>query len=981
MTIVPTLIIQLVQNASLLALLVIGYGAIKRGRLNGATERIALGLLFGVASVGTMSLSIDISPQIHLSVRSVPLALAGMMAGPVGAVVALAIAVPFRFWHSAEGALASSLAMTATPAIGLIAARFGARRTIDRSAWFYAATGLVCIIPGTLIFSALGLTKNGLFLEALIPLTIVVPLAMAATGMALRQEDERRALQDRLGKQTILFEAIFHSISDGVTVSNERGEIVMVNPAAVVLSGAEETTRPSADWAQHFGLFEPDGKTPFPIEAMPLVRALKGEATNGVEVVVRNERLNGDRLLNVDGRPLIGKDGARHGAIAVFRDTTAQRALADALRRSEERLAMAIAGSQDGMVDYNPVTGEVWFSSRFKEILGYTDDEFPNDIQFWKSRMLPEDHVAVTSRFFDFEAGRCSSLHIVQRFRHKDGHVIHLNSRAQGQRGPDGKVIRLIGTVTDITPLVQLEQRLKDAIDVMVDGFGLFGADDRLILFNDAFMDEGTRKVLGEDPTGRTFEEIARAFAYHDMPVADPTFDREAWIASRMERHRNPPTDSIEVEWSGGRCMRISERRTSDGGYVGVWTDVTPLKAAEARLRDAIESINEGFALFDHEHRYITYNQRLLELHPLSAPAVAVGAKLEDVLRYGALHGEYPGITTATEAEAFVAQRIQRFTAAEPVIDEIRFADGRWMLASHRRTSAGGYVTVRTDITAQKQREFELTQTRNRLIDQARQLARLAETLRQARLAADRASQEKSRFLASMSHELRTPLNAILGFSDLMRNQIYGPVEPVQYGEYVRLIHDSGSHLLSLINDVLDLSKVEAGKMEMEMEDLDAAAMLGDVEILMTGLAAERGVTLKTAIGDGIKTVYADRRAMKQILLNLVSNSVKFTPEGGEVRITVEIGTAGDICVAVADTGIGMSTEDLTKALQPYGQIRAEIARPNIGTGLGLPLAKALTELNGGQFEIRSEKGKGTTVTLHLPRPSAPPALKLVAVN
>src|SRR5882724_3676145 len=135
------------------------------------------------------------------------------------------------------------------------------------------------------------------------------------------------------------------------------------------------------------------------------------------------------------------------------------------------------------------------------------------------------------------------------------------------------------------------QQRLKDAIDVMVDGFGLFDAEDGIVLFNEAFIDEGTRKVIGDDPTGHTFEEVVRAFAYHEMPVPDPAFDHEAWIAARMERHHNPPADPIEVPWGGGRWMRISERRTGDGGYVGIWTDITASKQREAEVRNAKERV------------------------------------------------------------------------------------------------------------------------------------------------------------------------------------------------------------------------------------------------------------------------------------------------------------------------------------------------------------------------------------------------------
>jgi PAS domain S-box-containing protein len=961
-----TLILQLVQNVSLFALVVVGYAFIKRRSLRPIASQLSLGVLFGVGSILAMSLSVDVAPGVSLSARSIPVALAGMVVGPIAATVSVVITVIYRVWLGGDGALAGSLSAIATALLGIAAAMLGRRLKIGNSPLLLAGTGIASVTFGTILFAAFGHANGGVLFEWLTPLYLVVPAGMAAVGLALQNEDNRLALKSRLREQTSLFEAIFNSMSDGVTVANEKGEIVLANPASFALAGVAPTDLPKDKWASRFGVYQPDGQTPFPGDAMPLIRALRGESTNDVEMIVDNENNGHRRLLSVNGRPLVTQDGGQHGAVVVFRDTTERKELQDALRRSEERFALALAGSKDGIYDYNPVTGEVWFSARYKEILGYTDEEFPNDIAFWKSRMLPEDHVATTAQFFDYEQGRCSALHIVQRFRHKLGHIVHVSSRAQGIRGEGGKIIRLVGAATDITPLIRSEQRLKDAISVMEDGFGLFDSEDRLVLFNEAFMDEGTRKVIGDDPTGCKFEEIVRAFAYNDMPASDPNFDHEGWIAARMERHRNPPPQPIEVPWSGGRSMRISERRTSDGGYVGIWTDVTALKAAEARLRDAIESINEGFALFDAELRFVAFNQRLLDLYHASAPAIAAGAKLEDVLRYGAQHGEYPDVSTPDEIGAFVEEWMQRFRAPEPFVGEGRFADGRWVLASHRRTSNGGFVTVRTDITAQKQKELDLELAKSQLERQAEQLVSLAETLQEARLEAVQASQVKSQFLANMSHELRTPLNAILGFSDLIRNQIYGPLEPTRYREYIGMIHDSGSHLLSLINDVLDLSKVEAGKMELQVREFRSRELLSHVSSLMSDMASRRGVTLQAGGVVDCPILHADERASRQIVINLVSNAIKFTPQGGRIRVSIE--NAGNASkIVVADTGIGMNTEELTRALQPYGQVQSDLAVKAVGTGLGLSLVKALAELHGGQLDVRSEKGKGTTVSVTFP--------------
>ncbi len=393
--------------------------------------------------------------------------------------------------------------------------------------------------------------------------------------------------------------------------------------------------------------------------------------------------------------------------------------------------------------------------------------------------------------------------------------------------------------------------QLRGAVSAMEDGFGLFDADDRIILHNAAFMDEGSRRTFGDDVTGRKFEEIVRAFAYNDMPVHETGFDREAWIAQRMERHRNPPPHPIEVEWGGGRWMRISERRTADGGHVGIWTDISVQKAREAELEAAKE-------------------------------------KLE-------------------------------------------------------------------------RREAELVT--------------LTRQLELARNAANEANRGKSQFLANMSHELRTPLNAINGFSELMLKQVLGPLQPTKYGEYVHHIHQSGQHLLSLINDILDLSKVEAGKMELSIEALPSEQVAYDSIRGVQTLATERGVRLAATIHARCPILHADPRAIRQIVLNLLSNAVKFTPQSGHVTLSIDGNDAG-VTIAVLDDGIGMTERETAKALELYGQVESHLAKTQAGTGLGLPLVKALAELHGGRLTLVSEKGKGTVATVTLPwRPELPTKL------
>jgi signal transduction histidine kinase/CHASE1-domain containing sensor protein len=652
---------------------------------------------------------------------------------------------------------------------------------------------------------------------------------------------------------------------------------------------------------------------------------------------------------------------------------------------------------------------------------------------------------------------------------------------------------RATGIAEDMTKaLAASNERLHAAISVMEDGFGLFDADDRIVLYNDAFMDEGSHKVFGNQVTGRKFEEIVRAFAYHDMPVTDPNFDREAWIAHRMELHRNPPSSPIEVQWSGGRSMRISERRTSDGGYVGIWTDVTEIKLAEQRLitaidamdsgfalfdaddrlvlhnkgfvdhsvaqnfgsdargrtfedimrafvgndvtavevgsiareewlrqriarhrdppaepfeqqlsdgswvrvserrtadggylgtwtditalkrvetqlRDAIESINEGFALFDADLRCVVANSRLTELYPVSGHLAKPGAKLEDMLRDGAENGEYPGVSGPEQVDAFVKVWMSCFASGQAFVGESELAGERWLMVSHHPTASGGYVSIRADITAQKQRESELQEAKDDLEARSGELMQLAQQLEEARRVADTANLSKSQFLANMAHELRTPLNAINGFSELILNEAFGPLQPAKYREYVEFIGQGGTHLLSLINDILDLSKIEAGKMELHIEAVPTEQVVYQAAESVRKMADDRAVELRSDVSSDCPILHADPRAVRQILLNLMSNAVKFTPAEGSVTIEVTRNGGDGIHISIADTGIGMTEAEAAKAFELYGQVESDLTKKTKGTGLGLPLVKSLTELHGGSLSLISEKGKGTIVTVFLP--------------
>lgn len=236
-----------------------------------------------------------------------------------------------------------------------------------------------------------------------------------------------------------------------------------------------------------------------------------------------------------------------------------------------------------------------------------------------------------------------------------------------------------------------------------------------------------------------------------------------------------------------------------------------------------------------------------------------------------------------------------------------------------------------------------------------------------ARIQSEIANRTKTEFLANMSHELRSPLNSVLGFAEIMRDELFGPLGSQRYKGYAEDILQSANHLLAVINDILDISKIEARKLDLDESDVDIAAVIEVSARLMRPRIEQAGLRLEMNVGPELPYLYIDARKVKQILLNLISNAVKFTPAGGKVTVSARLAEEGDFCVVVADTGIGIAPEDIDKALSPFTQIDSSLNRKYEGTGLGLPLSKALAELHGGKLEIQSALNTGTAVMVTFP--------------
>ncbi len=366
-------------------------------------------------------------------------------------------------------------------------------------------------------------------------------------------------------------------------------------------------------------------------------------------------------------------------------------------------------------------------------------------------------------------------------------------------------------------------------------------------------------------------------------------------------------------------------------------------EVAWKRLTEAIESIHEGFALFDGSDRLVLANSQYRQFIFAADEPLTPGLRFGDAMRLAAESGR---ISDADgRIEDWLRERIERHRACHGTFEE-RLDDGTHLLISERKTFDGGVVAINTDISELKAREKDL------------QLAvQKAET----------ANRSKTEFLANMSHELRTPLNAVIGFSDLMMSEMLGPVGNPTYRDYLTDINSSGKHLLEIINDILDISRIEAGEDPLDEQEFDIGSVIQACVRMVRPRAAKLDHVISVDLPETLPALYGDERAVKQVLLNLLSNAVKFTPEGGDISVKAEPSLDGSLIVKVADTGVGIAKEDIPKALEYFGQVDSSLARKFEGTGLGLSLALKLVEWHGGTMLLDSAVDVGTTVIIRFP--------------
>ena len=490
------------------------------------------------------------------------------------------------------------------------------------------------------------------------------------------------------------------------------------------------------------------------------------------------------------------------------------------------------------------------------------------------------------------------------------------------------------------------------------------------------YWSDSMYEILGMRPQGHflSFGEINVLVHPHDGDLAQMA---EMVAASKTNaidhifRIRNSEGEWI---WLRARAELVRESNSQPPHLVGIAVDISEqmilaerTATADMRLRDALEAVSEAFVLWDKDNRLVMCNSKFQRFHNLRNEAVVAGLTYREVMA----NGTPPLI----QSQVTLGER----TLAGAKTYEARLADGRWLQINERRTKDGGYVSVGTDITALKRHEEQLMDSERRLMatvadlrksrqtleQQAQQLAELAEKYLEQKAEAESANLAKSEFLANMSHELRTPLNAIIGFSEMMMEETFGALGSPRYLDYSRDIRASGQYLLGVICDVLDMSRLEAGRVRLEKAEVGLDSVIAAAFETVAAAAREKEITVATQAAPDAK-LHADRAALERIVSTLLRNAVKFTPEKGRINVRLRH-IHGAMNIYVEDTGIGIAPEALPRLGRPFEQWNDMLDNGMKGSGLGLAIARSLVDLHGGTMRIRSRLGGGTIVLVHFP--------------
>jgi PAS domain S-box-containing protein len=691
--------------------------------------------------------------------------------------------------------------------------------------------------------------------------------------------------------------------------------------------------------------------------------------------------------VRMDADPRFGPDHEVIGVFGIVQDITERREAERAAAQSRHLLSDAIESITQGFALYDSEDRFILSNSRYREM-------FPELAQLTRAGMRYEDILRA-----GFDRGELRSPgEDIESWLTKAMTLHHASSKPHEWRNPYGRWIQFVnhrtsdgGTAcvrTDITEFkeiqAKLEQKLQDLEKTRRDlerigaqlleaqrigKLGHWEADPERAT---ATFSPQVFEIVGIAP-----QESVQLSEFVSLLHPD---DVAKFLATRVEGLVAPGATSVELrlirpdgELRWIRMQSDTQRQVTDSpdGIFGVMLDITEQKAAEEnairqqrRLMDAIESFGQGFILWDKDDRFVLANSRFKEMYPGIADALRPGVPYEDILRAKYRIGL---IQAEVDCNGWVTRTLAWHRAAsEPV--EQQLSDGRWVRMVEHRTSDGGTTGLRIDVTDFKRveaalelRVTDLERMKSNLEGQTLELVATSEALRTAKDAAEAANRAKSDFLAIMSHEIRTPLSGMVGMIDLLRDT---PLNQEQL-RFTKLAKESSDNLLSVINDILDFSKLEAGRLSSERIDFDLEHLLNGTQSLLGAKARDKGLDLTLSLAPDLpQWLRGDPNRIRQVLLNLVNNAIKFTDQGlVRVRASHRVLDEGgvELRIEVTDSGIGISRETQERLFNPFVQADTSISRKYGGSGLGLAICKQLCTMMGGGIGVDSVDGEGST--------------------
>jgi PAS domain S-box-containing protein len=836
----------------------------------------------------------------------------------------------------------------------------------------------------------------------------------------IRDVTARNGTEEALRESEVRLQAVTENLTDGLIIAGLDGRLVHWNRAGLEMHGyssLEEGLREIEEFANTFTVTTLDG-TRVAFEQWPMNRVLRGELLRDDEVILRRLDTVWERILSYSGRIITDATGKPLAFLAI-NDITARMHAEKALREREDQFR-TMANSIPQFAWMAHADGSIfWYNRRWYDYTGTT----PEQMEGWGWQSVHDP--AVLPKVLDrwrTAIGTGQPFEMEFPLRAADGRFRTFLTRVQPMLDSQGGVVRWFGTNTDVDELKRIGDSLRETqarlhSTLAAGSVGTWTwdiANDRLS------ADDFTARMFSIEPEaaagGLPAEAYLRAILDEDQAGVRAALASAIATCGRYDIEYRLGQETGELRWLQAKGRIEGDAAGNAVYFHGAVLDITGRKRAEEALRHLNENLEqrviERTAQLEAVNLELRHSREDLEslfeslpgLYLVLTPDLTIVAASDAYLKATlttreTLIGRHlfemfpdnpddPETTAVANMQASI-DRVFKNAAPDtmaiqkhdvrgpdgvfeehywsPVNSPVFGADRRIQYIVHRVEEVTEFVRQRARPAGETaELSARLQQMEAEVFQSSQKLQATNQQLEKANRELELAGRHKSEFLAGMSHELRTPLNGIIGFAEFLIDEKPGPLLPKQK-EYLGDVLNSASHLLQLINDVLDMAKVESGKMDLRPETFSVRKAIGEVTAVVDGVARKKNISIAAETGEGLAGVRLDLQKFKQVLYNLLSNAVKFTNAGGDVHISARRLEAGQLEVRVRDTGIGIKAEDMSQLFIEFAQLDSGAARRFEGTGLGLALTKKIVEFQGGHIGVQSEPGKGSTFTVMLP--------------